>query len=143
MPKPSDRRPSLRLTARGGSRCPDRLGQVPVATGDGVDARDSGRVSPRHPSRSFTEHLALGVGLIRRYGAAEPTVTAALLRLLTTALEASSPTAEHRAAITEQADLLVSAAQREIAEPADLALVHSERVALDHALETRTPARRD
>lgn len=95
------------------------------------------------PSRSFTEHLALGVGLIRRYGAAEPTVTAALLRLLTTALEASGPTAEHRAAITEQADLLVSAAQREIAEPADLALVHSERAALDHAVETREAARRD
>jgi uncharacterized membrane protein len=95
------------------------------------------------PSRSFTEHLALGVGLIRRYGAAEPTVVAALLRLLTTALEARGHAREHRAAITEQADLLVSAAQREIAEPADLALVHSERAALDHALETRTPARRD
>jgi hypothetical protein len=36
----------------------------------------------------------------------------------------------------------VSAAEREIAEPADLALVHSERAALDHALETRTAARR-
>ena len=95
------------------------------------------------PSRSFTEHLALGVGLIRRYGAAEPTVIVALLRLLTTALEACGHAREHRAAITEQADLLVSAAQREIAEPADLALVHSERAALDHALETRTAARRD
>ncbi len=95
------------------------------------------------PSRSFTEHLALGVGLIRRSGAAEPTVIVALLRLLTTALEACGHAREHRAAITEQADLLVSAAQREIAEPADLALVHSERAALDHALETRTPARRD
>ena len=121
-------RPSRRGTGRDGWR---------------VDARGSGRVSPRHPSRSFTEHLALGVGLIRRYGAAEPTVAAALLRLLATALEASGPTDEHRAAITEQADLLVSAAQREIAEPADLALVHSEPAALDHALETRTPARRD
>ena len=95
------------------------------------------------PSRSFTEHLALGVGLIRRYGAAEPTVIVALLRLLTTALEASGPVHEHRTAVTEQADLLVSAAQREIAEPADLALVHSERAALDRALETRTAARRD
>ena len=95
------------------------------------------------PSRSFTEHLALGIGLIRRYGAAEPTVMAALLRLLATALEASGPTAEHRVAITEQADLLVSAAQRETAEPADLALVHAERAALDQALETRTAARRD
>ena len=95
------------------------------------------------PSRSFAEHLALGVGLIRRYGAAEPTVVAALLRLLTTALEARGHAREHRAAITEQADLLVSAAQRETAEPADLALVHSERAALDHALETHEAARRD
>ena len=95
------------------------------------------------PSRSFTEHLALGVGLIRRYGAAEPTVIVALLRLLTTALEACGHAREHRAAITEQADLLVSAAQREIAEPADLALVHSERAALDHAVKTWEAARRD
>ncbi len=95
------------------------------------------------PSRSFTEHLALGVGLIRRYGAAEPTVIVALLRLLTTALEACGHAREHRAAITEQADLLVSAAQREIAEPADLALVHSERAALDHALATHEAERRD
>ena len=95
------------------------------------------------PSRSFTEHLALGVGLIRRYGAAEPTVIVALLRLLTTALEACGHAREHRAAITEQADLLVSAAQREIAEPADLALVHSERAALDNALATHEAERRD
>ena len=95
------------------------------------------------PSRSFTEHLALGVGLIRRYGAAEPTVIVALLRLLTTALEACGHAREHRAATTEQADLLVSAAQREIAEPADLALVHSERAALDHALATHEAERRD
>jgi uncharacterized membrane protein len=95
------------------------------------------------PSRSFTEHLALGVGLIRRYGAAEPTVIVALLRLLTTALEACGHAREHRAAITEQADLLVSAARREIAEPADLALVHSERAALDHALATHEAERRD
>ena len=67
----------------------------------------------------------------------------ALLRLLTTALEARGHAREHRAAITEQADLLVSAAQRETAEPADLALVHSERAALDHALETHEAARRD
>ncbi len=92
------------------------------------------------PTRSFPEHLALGVGLIRRYGAAEPTVVAALLRLLTTTLEASGPTPEHRAAITEQADLLVSAAERETAERADLALVQSGRAALEEALEERRTA---
>ena len=39
------------------------------------------------PARSFAEHLALGVGLIRRYGAQEPTVIQALLRLLATVLD--------------------------------------------------------
>jgi uncharacterized membrane protein len=89
------------------------------------------------PTRSFAEHLALGVGLIRRYGAAEPTVVAALLRLLTATLEASGRAPEQWAVITEQADLLVSAAQREVAEPADLGLVHSQRAVLDAALEAR------
>lgn len=90
------------------------------------------------PARSFAEHLTLGIGLIRRYGAAEPTVVAALLRLLSITLEACTPTPEHRAVITEQADLLIAAAQREVAEPADLALVHDARNGLDRALQTRT-----
>ena len=68
----------------------------------------------------------------------EPTVVAALLRLLTTTLEACSTTPQHWAAITEQADLLVAAAQREVAEPADLAFVYAAHDALDHALQTRT-----
>jgi uncharacterized membrane protein len=95
------------------------------------------------PARSFTEHLALGIGVIRRYGAAEPSVVAALLRLLTTTLEACSTTPQRWAAITEQADLLVAAAQREVAEPADLAFVHAARDGLDHALRTQTGEPRD
>jgi len=95
------------------------------------------------PARSFTEHLALGIGLIRRYGAAEPTVVVALLRLLTTTLEAASTTPQRWAAVTEQADLLVAAAQREVAEPADLVFVHAARDDLDHALRTRTGEPRD
>jgi len=89
------------------------------------------------PTRSFAEHLALGVGLIRRYGAAEPTVVTALLRLLDTTLAACGRAPEQRAAIVEQADLLVSAATREVAEPADLALVHAQRAILEAALEAR------
>ena len=89
------------------------------------------------PTRSFAEHLALGVGLIRRYGAAEPTVVTALLRLLEATLEACGRAPEQRAPIAEQADLLVSAATREVAEPADLALVHAQRAILDASLEAR------
>ena len=95
------------------------------------------------PNRSFPEHLALGVGLIRRYGATEPTVVAALLRLLTTTLEASSESPGTWVAVTEQADLLVSAAEREVAEPADLALVHSGRAALEIVLRERRAAFRE
>src|SRR5689334_14528477 len=85
------------------------------------------------PTRSFAEHLSLGVGLIRRYGAAEPTVVAALLRLLTATVEAGGHAEEQRAVVIEQADLLMAAAERAVAEPADLALVRSERAALDPA----------
>ena len=92
------------------------------------------------PTRSFAEHLALGVGLIRRYGAAEPTVVAALLRLLTATLEASAA-ADQSAVVEEQADLLVAAAVREVAEPADLALVHAQRAVLDSALQARVTER--
>jgi hypothetical protein len=67
----------------------------------------------------------LGVGLIRRYGAKEPTVIQALLRLLTTVRNASAD-AERWSAIETQANLLVTAAEREVAEPADLALVYTE-----------------
>jgi Predicted membrane protein (DUF2254) len=49
------------------------------------------------PARSFAEHLALGIGLIRRYGAKEPTVIQALLRLLGTVLTGPpTPTAGRR-----------------------------------------------
>jgi uncharacterized membrane protein len=94
-------------------------------------------------SRSFSEHLAGGVGLIRRYGAAEPTVIAALLRLLATALEAIGQVPQHWEVVQEQANLLVSAAEREVAEPADLAIVHSGRAALEDALDARRAALRD
>ena len=68
------------------------------------------------PARSFAEHLALGVGLIRRYGAAEPTVIQALLRLLATVLAACTEP-DRWSAIEAQADLLVAAAERGVAEP--------------------------
>jgi hypothetical protein len=68
-------------------------------------------------ARSFTEHLALGVGLIRRYGAPEPTVIQALLRLLATVLAACTEP-DRWSAIEAQADLLVAAAERGVADHA-------------------------
>jgi uncharacterized membrane protein len=88
------------------------------------------------PARSFAEHLALGVGLIRRYGAQEPTVIQALLRLLATVLAACAEP-DRWSAIETQADLLVAAAEREVAEHADLATVYAEAAALRRDLAAR------
>lgn len=90
------------------------------------------------PARSFSELLALGVGLIRRYGPAEPTVVQALLRLLSTVLAASTDDPDRWSAIEGQADLLVAAAERAVVEPADLDVVHAEA----HALREELAARR-
>ena len=88
------------------------------------------------PARSFTEHLALGVGLIRRYGAPEPTVIQALLRLLATVLAACTEP-DRWSAIEAQADLLVAAAERGVAEHADLAIVYAEAAALRRDVAAR------
>jgi uncharacterized membrane protein len=77
------------------------------------------------PGRRFPEYLAVMCGLIRRYGAAEPTVAQALLRLLTNCAAMVGDDPERRGAIAEQARLIVADAEREVAQPADLALVHS------------------
>jgi uncharacterized membrane protein len=89
------------------------------------------------PARTFAEHLALGVGLIRRYGASEPTVVHALLRMLSTVLYACTDDPDRWDAIQAEADLLVTAADRAAVEPADLVIVHAEADALRRALATR------
>ncbi|HEY3261396.1 MAG TPA: DUF2254 domain-containing protein [Pseudonocardiaceae bacterium] len=89
------------------------------------------------PARRFGEHLALGLGLIRRYGAAEPTVMQALLRLLGSCALLSIDDPDRWAAIERQAELIVTAAEREVAEPADLAVVHAEAAKLRRTLAAR------
>lgn len=103
------------------------LGDQVVAAGD---------ATVTVPSRSFAEHLGLGVGLVRRYGASEPTVIQALLRLLSTALSACGERRDRWAAIDEQARLLVADAERAVAQPADLADVHAEAEVLRAQLAT-------
>ena len=106
--------------------------------------RDSERsVLVAVPARSFAEYLALFVGLIRRFGASEPTVIAAMLRLLAAAVGAMGAEPDRWAAVENEADLLVVAAQRSVVEPADLHLVHRERAALDDLLLTRRAAVRE
>jgi hypothetical protein len=67
-------------------------------------------------------------------------VIAAMLRLLAAAVGAMGAEPDRWAAVENEADLLVVAAQRSVVEPADLHLVHRERAALDNLLLTRRAA---
>ena len=79
----------------------------------------SGTITAAVPARPFAELLAIGVGLIRRYGAQEPTVIQALLRMLTTVLTTGAEDPDVATAVQREANLLVAAAEREVQEPAD------------------------
>ena len=113
-----------------------RVGVIVVAD----DSGEFGPVSLTVPARSLAEHLELGMGLIRRYGAGEPTVIRALLRCLDSVLRAGACRPEDRAAISVQARLLLTAAERETRELADLDAVRAEFGALEQALHGRGDA---
>jgi uncharacterized membrane protein len=88
-------------------------------------ARD-GRGTVIVPARRFGDYLSVMCGLIRRYGAREPTVAHALLRLLSNCAAVAADDPEHDAAIEEQARIIASDAEREVAQPADLAFARAE-----------------
>jgi len=99
------------------------------------------------PGRRFPEYLAVMCGLIRRYGAREPTVAHALLRLLSNCAAVVADDPERCEAIEEQAGLVIADAEREVAQPVDLALVHAEaesvrQVLAEHRPPLPTPANR-
>jgi uncharacterized membrane protein len=94
------------------------------------------------PARSIAEHLDVGMGLIRRYGAGEPTVIHALLTALTAVLLAVPDDADAARAVEHQADLLVRAAERSVDEPGDLRAVRAEDEALRQLLDEHRPASR-
>jgi uncharacterized membrane protein len=77
------------------------------------------------PARSTADHLDVGMGLIRRYGAGEPTVVHALLTALTAVLMAAPDDADGARAVEHQADLLVRTAERRVDEPGDLRAVQA------------------
>ena len=92
------------------------------------------------PARRFGDYLAVMCGLIRRYGASEPTVANALLRLLGNCAAVAGDDPEQYAAIEEQARIIVADAEREVAQPADLGLTHAEAESVLHAIAARRPA---
>jgi uncharacterized membrane protein len=91
------------------------------------------------PGRRFGEYLATMCGLIRRYGSREPTVAHALLRLLGNCAAVAGDDPERRAAIEEQAGIVIADAEREVAQPADLALAHAEAEAVRQLAAGRRP----
>jgi uncharacterized membrane protein len=92
------------------------------------------------PGRRFPEYLAVMCGLIRRYGAREPTVAHALLRLLGNCAAVAGDDPERCAAIEEQARIVVADAEREVAQPADLTLAHAEAEAVRQLVGRPGPA---
>ncbi|GAA0394122.1 DUF2254 domain-containing protein [Streptomyces luteireticuli] len=86
--------------------------------GDDVRADRDGVVRVAVAGPAFADHLDLACGQIRRYGAGEPAVCLALLRLLTTAA-ASVTDADRRAAVDGQVRLVLADAEARIARPAD------------------------
>lgn len=96
------------------------------------------------PARRFGDYLATMCGLIRRYGAAEPTLTTALLRLLGNCAAVLPDDPPRWDALDEQAELILADAGREIAQPADLRQVraaYEELQASISAYRTRTADR--
>ena len=85
------------------------------------------RVIIRAPS--FAAYIDLACSQIRRYGAAEPTVTAALLVMLQDTLALiSDPSREQ--ALADQARLILSDAERSTPQPADLLQVRDQAASL-------------
>ena len=102
-------------------------------------ARDGNGAAVIVPGRRFPDYLAVMCGLIRRYGAREPTVAHALLRLLGNCAAIAGDDPERFAAIEEQAHRRADA-EREVAQSADLALAHAEAQAVRREVAAHRPA---
>jgi len=107
------------------------LAQHPL--GSHVTRHDNG-AEVTVPGRRFPEYLAVMCGLIRRYGASEPTISHALLRLLGACASVIGNDDERRAAIKEQARIIMADADREVAQPLDLDLARAEAESLHRTL---------
>jgi uncharacterized membrane protein len=109
--------------------------------GDHVGRDAGGVVRLMVPGRRFAEILTITVGLIRRYGAAEPTVVQTLLRLLTSCAALSIEDPRRFSDIEKQARLLVADAERMVGQPEDLVLVRAQAESVDRVLSDRRAGR--
>lgn len=108
--------------------------------GADVASDPAGRAAVIVPGRRFGEYLSTMCGLIRRYGAREPTVLLALLRLLAACAEVVRPDPARWAVIEQQAELILQDAVREIAQPHDVQEVQAAVAALHTSVRTRSAA---
>lgn len=105
--------------------------------GDFVARGADGTVRLIVPGRRFAEILSITLGLIRRYGAAEPNVVQALLRLLAICATLAIEDPRRWADIETEAHLLVAAAERAVAQPEDLATVYVQAQNVARVLSER------
>jgi uncharacterized membrane protein len=112
------------------------LAQRPL--GDHV-AHQAGGAAVIVPGRRFPEYLAVMCGLIRRYGASEPTVAGALLRLLIACADVAGGDGELCLAIEEQAAIIVADVEREVPQPADLVPARAEAERVRQAVLRQRP----
>jgi uncharacterized membrane protein len=78
------------------------------------------------PGHTFADYLRLSCALIRRYGAREPAVALAQLRMLRNVASVVGADTERMAAVATHVRLLLSDAERLIAQPADFEPVRME-----------------
>lgn len=84
------------------------------------------------PGRRFGEYLAVLCGMIRRYGASEPIVCLALLRLLSSCAALIGDDSARRSAIEKQVLLVVQDAERRIAQREDFVPVQTAAEAIEY-----------
>jgi uncharacterized membrane protein len=109
--------------------------------GDTVERDTAGRPRVIVPGRTFEELLSITCGLIRRFGAREPTVLLAMLRMLDTCSELVRDGDVGRLrAIDEQGALIQSAGEAEIGQLPDLVPVQAAAESLRERIRSRLPA---
>jgi uncharacterized membrane protein len=108
--------------------------------GDYVAADPTGPGMVIVPGRRFGDYLATMCGLIRRYGCREPTLSIALFRLLNNCAAVLPEQSDRWGPISEQADLILMDAIREIPQPADVIAVRTAATEL-HSVTTAHSAR--
>jgi uncharacterized membrane protein len=102
---------------------------APMPLGDYVVAGPGGSADVVVHAPSFRDYIDLACGLIRRYGASEPTVTAALLRMLRNVQDLVTDPDRLQVLATE-AQLIVADAERATLQPADLRIVREQATSL-------------